>query len=225
MDLVFDPIADQYDRWYDTPEGEAIFRAERDCLLSLCRGPFNSWLEVGVGTGRFAHALGIPTGVDPSPKMGEIAAGRGIETCVGSAEQLPFAEDSFEGVLMAFTLCFVADAPQALRECHRVLRPDGRLLLGIVPAESPWGRAYEEKAAQGHLIYSHAHFRTAADTIDLGENAHFALLATAGTLFWKPGQTAEQEPHIKLQCGEDAGFLGILFQKPGDERESTVRRT
>ncbi len=27
MSLVFDSIADPYDRWYDTPEGDAIFRA------------------------------------------------------------------------------------------------------------------------------------------------------------------------------------------------------
>ena len=225
MGNVFDTLAETYDGWYDTPDGRAIFEAERDCLSSLCRGPFNSWLEVGVGTGRFAHALGITTGVDPSPKMVEIAAGRNIETCVGSAEQLSFAEDSFEGVLMAFTLCFVADAPEALRECRRVLQPGGRLLLGIVPAGSPWGREYQEKAARGHPIYSHAHFRTAADTIDLGEDAPFALCDTAGTLFWKPDQAAAQEPQCKFQCGEEAGFLGILFQNPGGEPESTLRKT
>lgn len=86
MGNVFDALAGTYDDWYDMPEGRAIFGAERDCLLSLCRGPFSSWLEVGVGSGRFAHALGITTGVDPSPKMLGIAAGRGINACVVSGQ-------------------------------------------------------------------------------------------------------------------------------------------
>jgi SAM-dependent methyltransferase len=217
MAKVFDTLAETYDGWYDTPDGRAIFEAERDCLLSLCSGPLNSWLEVGVGTGRFAHALGISTGVDPSPKMLEKAAGRGIETCVGSAERLPFAEDSFDGVLMAFTLCFVADAPQALRECRRVLRSGGRLLLGIVPAGSAWGREYRVKAARGHAIYRHARFRGVRETIDFAQTAHFALCGTAGALFWEPGQAAGQQPEIRFHCGEEAGFLGLLFQNSAED--------
>ena len=55
---VFDPIADAYDRWYDAPEGKAIFREELLCLQELCGDGSGRWLEVGVGTGRFAAALG-----------------------------------------------------------------------------------------------------------------------------------------------------------------------
>lgn len=67
MGNVFDTLAETYDGWYDTPDGRVVFEAERNGFLSLCSGPFTSWLEVGVGTARFAHALGISTGVDPSP--------------------------------------------------------------------------------------------------------------------------------------------------------------
>ena len=54
MDQVLDSITTAYDRWYDTPEGSDVFRAERDYLPSLYAGPSESWFEVGVGTGRFA---------------------------------------------------------------------------------------------------------------------------------------------------------------------------
>ena len=43
---VFNPIADAYDGWYDTPEGRAIFHEEAACLRLL--GNFSgAWLEVG----------------------------------------------------------------------------------------------------------------------------------------------------------------------------------
>ena len=211
MSQVFDPIADQYDRWYDTPEGEAIFRAERDCLLSLYGRPFDGWLDVGVGTGRFAHALGIPTGVDPSPNMLALAAARGILTHEARAEALPFAPESFDGVLMALTLCFVADATQTLRECRRVLRPGGRLLLGFVPADSPWSHSYQEKAAEGHPIYSHARFRTATEVLELAQSAGFSLIDSASALFWQPNEEFESEPRIENGVVGEAGFLALFL--------------
>jgi len=67
MTLAFDPMADAYDRWYDTPKGKAIFQAELKCLRSLHEKSPGRWLEVGVGTGRFACSLGIAEGIDPSP--------------------------------------------------------------------------------------------------------------------------------------------------------------
>lgn len=214
MDGLFDTRAAAYDAWYDTPEGGAVFAAERDCLRSLSGGPFDGWVEVGVGTGRFAQALGIPFGVDPSPAMLRIAAGRGVRAFLGRAEHLPCEAESFDGALAALTLCFVDDAPRAFRECHRILRPAGRLLIGIVPADSVWGCEYRQKAACGHPVYARARFRTAAETVALAQSAGFVLRRTAGTLFWSPGASAGQAPEIRFGCGAEAGFIGMLFQKP-----------
>ena len=109
MTQAFDPIADSYDQWYDAPEGRAVFSAELACLRLLCTPCGGRSLEVGVGTGRFTSALGVAEGVDPSGQMLEIAAGRGIQTYTGTAEDLPFADDTFDGLLLALTLCFVTD--------------------------------------------------------------------------------------------------------------------
>jgi ubiquinone/menaquinone biosynthesis C-methylase UbiE len=113
---IFDPIADCYDSWYDTPKGGAIFKEEVQCLRHLGENYSGRWLEVGVGTGRFAQELGIIHGVDSSEQMAVIAKRRGIQVQVGSAMQLPFADSSFDGVLLALTLCFVVNPKQALRE-------------------------------------------------------------------------------------------------------------
>lgn len=211
MTQAFDPIADSYDQWYDAPEGRAILSAELACLRMLCAPSGGRWLEVGVGTGRFASALGVAKGIDPSGRMLEIAAGRGIKTYTGTAENLPFADDTFDGLLLALTLCFVTDSKRAAMECRRVLRARGRLLVGHIPADSSWGRHYEEKKATGHLVYSHARFLRSAQVVSLIEGAGFRLEGAASTLFWAPGAVRETQPRVEAGIVPAVGFVGLLF--------------
>jgi len=209
----FDSFAEKYDQWYDSTEGRAIFDSELKCLRSACPRLEGRWVEVGVGTGRFASALGITEGVDPSPRMLDIAKRRGIRSTAGSAENLPFPDNTFDGLLMAVTLCFVNDAGKALGECRRILRPLAKFLLGIVPADSFWGEEYIEKARNGHPIYALARFRKASETLDLVTASGFRLTGAASTLFWQPAQTPPGEPEIKTGIIQGAGFLGLLFEK------------
>src|SRR4030043_298719 len=53
----FDSHASEYDAWYDTDAGKAIFTMEADCLKPLLRSYPRPYLEIGVGSGRFAKAL------------------------------------------------------------------------------------------------------------------------------------------------------------------------
>lgn len=211
MTQAFNPIADSYDKWYDAPEGRAVFSAELVCLRMLCAPSGGRWLEVGVGTGRFASALGVAEGIDPSCRMLEIAAGRGIKTYTGTAESLPFADDTFDGVLLALTLCFVTDSKRAAMECRRVLRAQGRLLVGHIPADSSWGRHYEEKKAAGHPAYAHARFLTTAQVVALVEGARFHLEGAASTLFWASGAMPETQPRVETGIVPGAGFMALLF--------------
>ena len=223
VNQVFDEIVEAYDWWYETPEGMAIFHAELKCLRSLYDKCPGLWLEIGVGTGRFSCSLGIAKGIDPSSRMLEVAARRGIKTYAGNAENIPFPEGSFDGVLMALTLCFVANSAKALEECQRVLRPGGCLLLGFVPADSPWGRDCIEKAAKGHPVYALAHFQMASEVVALAQHAGFALTDAASTLFWKPEEVSPSVPQIEQGICSGAGFLGLLFHKTvprtGNDRE------
>ncbi len=208
---IFDPIAETYDSWYDSLEGQAIFKEEVLCLKQLGSNHSNHRLEVGVGTGRFAKALGITYGMDLSPEMAAIAKRRGIAVQVGSVEQLPYPASAFDGILMALTLCFVVNPAQAFAECARVLGGKGHLIIGTIPADSPWGRFYIKKKSAGHPVYSHAHFRALPETIEVAEKAGFRLQASQSALLWEPDSRPPE--HIKIVPGvvSIAGFVGLLF--------------
>jgi len=207
----FNSIAETYDRWYDEAEGAAIFAAELACLQAAVPELHGQWLEVGVGTGRFAHALGVANGIDPAPSMLALAARRNIRTTIGTAEELPYAADSFDGVVMVAALCFVENAPRALDECYRVTRPGGTLLLGHIPSDAPWGRSYTRKAAAGHPVYSHARFTTVVAVLAMAHRAGFQLQTAVSGLFWPPGSPPETPPQVKPGVLAGAGFVALAL--------------
>jgi len=65
---LFDSLASEYDAWFEQ-EGKLIFDIEVKAFQEMLPLLPKPWLEVGVGSGRFAQALGIETGVDPSARL------------------------------------------------------------------------------------------------------------------------------------------------------------
>jgi ubiquinone/menaquinone biosynthesis C-methylase UbiE len=100
-------------------------------------------LDFGCGTGTLLQALARRqprahyVGIDPDPRVLAIARRRlaihddAVDLVEGYGQDLPFGDHSFD--LVVSTLVFHHVPPQAKRpallEVHRVLRPDGRLLL------------------------------------------------------------------------------------------------
>jgi ubiquinone/menaquinone biosynthesis C-methylase UbiE len=108
--------------------------------------PGETILEIGFGTGHTLVALakavgpnGKVFGLDLSDKMARLAkehlaqAGlldRARLRC-GDAAQLPYTAGGLDAVFMSFTLELfdTPEIPKVLSECHRVLRPGGRLVV------------------------------------------------------------------------------------------------
>ena len=117
----------------------------RAALLAQAQG---RTLEVGFGTGLNARhyprdvALVV---IDDNPGMSDLAqsrlhrAGRTAQHAVLSGERLPFADGSFDTVVVTFTLCSIPDVMAAIREMKRVLTAGGQVLFlehGLAPAPS-----------------------------------------------------------------------------------------
>ena len=132
---IYDFLGKRYD-WFGGYEARAKERSAE--MLGLTPGL--RLLEVGVGTGRFASAFGVEEGVDPSPSMLDHANRRGVHTQLGTAEKLPYEDGTFDGVLVVTTLCFTTDPARSLLEFARVLKSAGAVVIGLIPASSPWGR-------------------------------------------------------------------------------------
>jgi ubiquinone/menaquinone biosynthesis C-methylase UbiE len=110
--------------------------AYRNRVVSAAEGRV---LEIGIGSG-----LNLPfyssnarqvIGLDPSPKLlamtrrASRSDSRSVELIEGSAESVPLEDASADTVVTTWTLCSIPDAPRALRDMRRVLRPGGRLLF------------------------------------------------------------------------------------------------
>ena len=91
---IFDTEAERYDAWFDSPDGRVLFENELAAIRLLWRDEFRPALEVGVGTGRFARALGEAFGIDPSAGVLPLAERRGIQVKQARGEALPFPDSS-----------------------------------------------------------------------------------------------------------------------------------
>jgi demethylmenaquinone methyltransferase / 2-methoxy-6-polyprenyl-1,4-benzoquinol methylase len=111
-------------------------------------------LDVATGTGMVAAELlardGDCTvvGLDQSAEMLARARARfasgpdreRVELIAGQAEQLPFADASFDALTFTYLLRYVDDPPATMRELARVLKPGGRIAsleFGVPPRRLP----------------------------------------------------------------------------------------
>ncbi len=124
------------------PNYEAISRFEQRFFPTLraealSRLPANARiLEVGAGTGlNFAHYPAGASGVasEPNSEMIKRAGYKQkpsrVSLVQNCAEQLPFADDSFEAAFATLVFCSVSSPQAALAELHRVVRSGGLVVL------------------------------------------------------------------------------------------------
>ena len=205
---VFEREAERYERWFENhPQAyQSELAAVRAALPESGRG-----VEIGTGTGRFSIPFGITDGVEPAAAMRRIAQQHGLNVLDAKAEALPFLDCTFDFALMVTTICFVDDAEQACRETWRILKPGGRLVIGLVDADSELGRQYEARKSESPF-YRDARFFSVSETIRLLDDTGFCNFRCSQTLFQGLEKMDAPEP-VRKGFGE-GGFVAIAGERP-----------
>lgn len=141
---VFESVADNYDVMNDLMSMGVHRLWKRDFIGNSRIRHGDHVLDLAGGTGDIAALLSRRVGKAGSVVLSDINAamlnvGRqrmedkgivsNIEYSLANAESLPFADQQFDAVTMAFGLRNVTDRDAALAEMHRVLKPGGRALI------------------------------------------------------------------------------------------------
>lgn len=152
----YDSVAATFDKLSERYSKPAVER-----LLAWANIEMNdNILDLGSGTGlvtlRAAAAAqkGRVTGVDHS--VGMLAQARHKAEAAGlhnrtefvkmDAEALAFPDATFDAAVSLYVLLHLPDPLAALRELHRVVRPGGRVVIGVGGRASLWSQAGRAQA-------------------------------------------------------------------------------
>ena len=158
----YDTVASSYAEFVsDALEKEPYLKAALTLFAAQVDGPA---VDVGCGPGHFTAylaSLGVDaSGVDLSPGMIDLARRSHPELRfeVGSMTDLPLPDASVAGVLASWSLIHVPDesVPAALGHFHRVLRPDGLLVIGYHVGA---GTRLKTEGYGGHPMRVNVHLR------------------------------------------------------------------
>lgn len=167
-------------------------------------------VEIGAGSGRFAKPLGIKTGVEPSEEMARIARQKGIDVIKGIAEDLPLKDGAFDYALMTTTICFVDDVDKAFEEVRRILKPEGRFIVGFIDRDSPIGKVYQKHKNES-IFYRAATFFSTEEVLQRLKKAGFVNPRITQTLFNPLKEIKSVEP-AKDGHGEGSFIVISVFK-------------
>jgi len=182
---------------------------EQTIVDTIGSAKYESMLDVGTGTGRMLQLLGRDAsravGFDSSHSMLAVARAnleraeiRGIDLRQGDIYSPPFANDSFDLIVIHQVLHFLDDPARAIREISRLLTPSGRLLIvDFAPHSLEFLRS------------DHAHVRLGfrADTVETWLEQSELAVATVRTIAPPPVEGAEandgERLTVSLWLGQD----------------------
>ena len=199
-----------YDKWrvrsLSLLTGEK-YTLEREFALMLDwleAKPEQNFLDVGTSTGNYAMVLAKKgarvTAIDISTPMlrraqariqSELAAAQAAAITLeqANAEALPYADSSFEGVVLGGTLNEFNSTRAGLLECARVLKPGGRIfMMYLSQSEIRWARAIQFLFEIGQIRFpNRENVRSTLQEAGLERTRAELRRAVTIELFVKPG--------------------------------------
>jgi len=173
-----------YDLWsetYDSTPNPVVAMDSRHTVKLLSPQQGEAILDAGCGTGRNLKELlvsgSLPTGVDFSHGMLKVARQYYPEVPIALADlerPLPFRDERFDAVLCSLIGEHLSALGGVLQECHRVLKPGGRLVFSVYHPEMS-AAGIEANFEQEGIEYRLGAFHyTVQEHVDLFESTGFA---------------------------------------------------
>ncbi len=165
MAYVFDfKEAGSYDAWFSQVGNRYCLDLEIRMMLSLLKPEQGQRvLDIGCGTGVSLEPLmekGMNlTGLDPSPYMLDVAAGKfghRVDLHRGVAEELPFEDNAFDSAFFFTSLEFMDRPAKAIEEACRVAKDT--VVICVLNRYAPWNLTRRVKGFFVPGIYNHARF-------------------------------------------------------------------
>lgn len=201
-------------------------------VRELDLGPGRQALDLAAGTGKLTRLL-VPSGaelvaVEPVAAMRAelVARSPEVEALDGTAESLPLPDRSVDAAVAAQAFHWF-DAPVALGELRRVLRPGGRLALvwNVRDESVDWVRRFGEllvEAAAGDP--ASAEFQETGKPYEEGTDWGAVVAGAGGFTTVQRAVVAWEQPidaHLLVRRAASTSFVSAL---PADAREAALER-
>lgn len=223
-------IFDETAPWYDWATQFMSFGSgdhyRRSALRRAGLAPGMNLLDLAAGTGPVTRAAVEVTGAARNitsldASFGMLHAGRfdGAPRANSVAERIAVRSNHFDLVSIGFALRHFADLRVVFDECHRALRPGGRLLiLEITAPQSRLGRAFLG-TYMGHIVPAAVRLRTRS-----------ARAAQLFRYYWETTRDCVR-PEVILETMKAAGFedagrrveMGIFSEYTGRKSQADGR--
>jgi cytosine/adenosine deaminase-related metal-dependent hydrolase/ubiquinone/menaquinone biosynthesis C-methylase UbiE len=219
-----------FDLWaqvYDAQSNPLLMLEERRSIPLLPPVSDRRVLDVGCGTGRWLTHLEARdpaslTGVDCSKVMLERAREKVLATTKlerGDCSAPPGEDASYDFVMASFLLSYLKDLQTFARECARILRPDGWLLLSDMhPAtatERGWTRSFHVDGAKVDIaVYS----RSLTEIVAAFEQNGFKVRALIEPGFEESEQWVFEDAGKLAEYEELGGVAAIYILKLQKQR-------
>jgi len=159
-------------------------------------------LDLGGGAGNMAHHLapyGHVIGIDSNGRPLRVAAQRGLTVTQSTGDRLPFPNDSFDLIALLDTVEHIPDEFGVFAECHRVLKPGGKLMV-TVPALM-WLWSYNDEINDHQRRYTAPELRQKLTTSGfqvnrLSYNNFFLFPMVAALRLLRPDKPKLDSPHL-----------------------------
>ena len=198
-------------------------RSEWDVsAMFLARVTGGALLEVGCGGGDLLRGLRDMgwevEGIDVDPAAVKAAKAKSLTVTLGSLETVHYPDDHFDAICMCHVIEHVRDPVTLLRECHRILKPNGRLSLVTPNADSflhrLFGYAWFPLEPPRHLhLFTSATIRVLLRTSGFDTVRTFTTIRDADGLF-VASRSIQRTGRFKMRSAQQRSekILGRMAQ-------------